>query len=1327
MFGLPQGRPGGVWHAGVLRGRQADGWVQLDLSGEGYRVSGGFSGGAVWDQELGGVVGLMAVAEAGNPPVSYLLPASTLFASWPELQALALPPSPFRGLSPFREADAAVFFGRDADAVEVALIVGGERWTTLVGPSGCGKSSLAMAGVIPRRRQAGDVTAVVRFAWYDSGLRALAAALMPLLGPEPAEAERAGRISELAAELGQRGLREITHRILHLHSGQRLLLVVDQLEELLTLGDDDIDAVAEVLTGPSTTPAVAVLATLRADLLDAALVHPRLGPLVSRRVHALDPMTPDQLGEAVRRPIEAVPGISYEEALPERILADAGTGPGVLPLLGFTLDLLWKARSGTLIGHRDYSALGGVAGALGRYADEAWAAAIGAEDAAGGERLLTRLVSVPLGTAAPVRRTVLRQETGPAEWEVAERLAASRLLVIRGAGGAESVELVHESLITAWPKTRDRVVADRAFLAWREGAQRDMERWTNADQPADMLPRRTALAASTQWLPARQAELSEAVREFLSRGRRRQRRRRALLAGILATACALALITAVAAVNARRADREAAQNAALTRADALAAKAADLVRSDPGRAAQLAVAAYRTAPTQRSIGQLYSTLGLPVNRILSATGSPVLRVAAQSRGPLIAAASEDSSVRVWTTEGGAVPVLQTTLATHASASIALAPSSPLLAAACIDSNGMCLISVADPQHPRVLSVLPLPPAKQLPTDDRRISSLAFSPDGSLLAAATLKGPTLLWSLTDQAHPQFVDLLAGEGSGDMVGAVAFAPNGRLLATTNQMGTTRLWDLTTPTTPRAGATIARGYQSLAFGPDSTWLIAVGNSHMDVWNPADTSKAIIDYPQLDSTDLTSVSVSTDGLSVAIGGINPSGSRGVLCGFDTAEIAPGATFPNMCTSMGFGTAALAYTSDGRIVAGGADRAVRLWTDPLPHITGARVTNRQHWAFSPDGQLAAVRSGPEADFDHMPREVRLWKITGAGQPERLGVITTEASPQLVSFIRPTILLTVDHDGAVRLWDTSNPSSPAPGIVLDRADFSVDRASFIYFVGVTVDGDKIAVQTTNELHLWQVTDSQAAHRIGTIPIPDKERVTGIIDRDTAFVASADSIAWWNITDPGHLQHSGESAVKGAVYGSLSSVTGLVVGTGHNSYNNVPLQLYTFDHGQLRNTVQLAENSGSDLALDSTLHLVAASGPSGNSVTLFDIRDPAQPKALSTVAVASIGRLQTLELHPEKHLLAASGSEGIQLWDIRDAASPKPITSFRPASSIGTDMQLTPSSGLVSISGGGESVAFLDHDPAAIAARLCTLVGGDITKDEWARAAAGIPYSPACPR
>jgi len=90
-FGFPAGRPDGQWHRGVLRARQASGWVQADLADvNGYRVTFGFSGTPVWDDALGGVVGMTVEAETIGTPVSFLIPTDGLLAEWPDLHLQVL-------------------------------------------------------------------------------------------------------------------------------------------------------------------------------------------------------------------------------------------------------------------------------------------------------------------------------------------------------------------------------------------------------------------------------------------------------------------------------------------------------------------------------------------------------------------------------------------------------------------------------------------------------------------------------------------------------------------------------------------------------------------------------------------------------------------------------------------------------------------------------------------------------------------------------------------------------------------------------------------------------------------------------------------------------------------------------------------------------------------------------------------------------------------------------------------------------------------------------------------------------------------------------------
>ena len=60
---------------------------------------------------------------------------------------------PYRGLLPFGEEHAALFFGRDEEIGTFCERVRVQPTLCVVGPSGAGKSSFVKAGVIPRLRE----------------------------------------------------------------------------------------------------------------------------------------------------------------------------------------------------------------------------------------------------------------------------------------------------------------------------------------------------------------------------------------------------------------------------------------------------------------------------------------------------------------------------------------------------------------------------------------------------------------------------------------------------------------------------------------------------------------------------------------------------------------------------------------------------------------------------------------------------------------------------------------------------------------------------------------------------------------------------------------------------------------------------------------------------------------------------------------------------------------------------------------------------------------------------------------------------------------------
>ena len=162
----------------------------------------------------------------------------------PESQAAVQTVCPFRGLLPYREEDAPFFFGRQDYTDQLAAAVKRHPFVAVLGASGSGKSSVVRAGLVPRLRSDPEtVWEVVTLVPTARPLNSLVNAFSPLVWPDlEDEVDRREKANEKTASLekGTLSLRDLAEIALNKQPGtQRLLLVVDQWEELYTLCRDD--------------------------------------------------------------------------------------------------------------------------------------------------------------------------------------------------------------------------------------------------------------------------------------------------------------------------------------------------------------------------------------------------------------------------------------------------------------------------------------------------------------------------------------------------------------------------------------------------------------------------------------------------------------------------------------------------------------------------------------------------------------------------------------------------------------------------------------------------------------------------------------------------------------------------------------------------------------------------------------------------------------------------------------------------------------------------------------------------------------------------------
>jgi hypothetical protein len=324
------------------------------------------------------------------------------------------------------------------------------------------------------------------------------------------------------------------------HAGQKILLFVDQLEELYTLVPelDERRAFTAALIGAAddvSTP-VRVIVSMRSDLLDRIVEDQRFVDELMRGLVLLPNPDRDSLRDALVHPIELV-GYRFETTaiVGEMLDALAGT-PGALPLLQFAAGKLWEARDRDrrLLTLQSYHAIGGISGALASHANEV-IAAMNAPAREHARAIFRRLVTPERTRAIVPLAELAHGAEHDAIVRVVDSLVAARLLVVQESG---SVEIVHESLIDRWPTLRRWLDEDQEDAAFTSQLATAAKQWEAKGRPSGLLWRAEAMEEARRWDAQRPRSMPAHERAFLdavvSLARRGDRRRRFALLGAIA-------------------------------------------------------------------------------------------------------------------------------------------------------------------------------------------------------------------------------------------------------------------------------------------------------------------------------------------------------------------------------------------------------------------------------------------------------------------------------------------------------------------------------------------------------------------------------------------------------------------------------------------------------------------------------------------------------------------------------------------------------------------------------------------------------------------------
>ncbi|XXY45169.1 protein kinase [Sorangium sp. So ce269] len=1024
--------------------------------------------------------------------------------------------SPFAGLFAFQEADAARFFGRDRDIASMRSSLRNQQLVVVAGPSGAGKSSFVRAGVIPalKRFEDGWEAFIVR-----PGRRPLSA-LVDVLKQVAEEVPRTGATASspelpdhdrldapLRAQPGYLGA-QLRARCRREGKRRRILLFVDQLEELYTLGaaPDERAAFVACLEGVAddASSPLRVLLAIRSDFLDRLAEHRDFMTGVTRGLWFLPPMGRDDLRDALTRPLEAA-GYRFESAeMIEHMLGTLESTRSPLPLLQFTAGKLWEARDRErrLLTRHSYERIGGVAGALSAHAD-AVLSALPLREQRLVRAVLLRLVT-PERTRAVVSLDELHDlarggegDGAEAIAQVVQRLADARLLLIGmggeagGEGGGTTVELVHDSLIERWPKLgqwlaeseQDAQLVDRLRAAarqweasgkaegllWRDRAAEDARTWYER--------RRAAQGASWRvGLSQREERYLLAVVGLVERARRlRLRQRLAML--LIPALGVVALVVARLAMNAHkqaaRADHEAdrAQAEALQARNATRMATARELQTDPTTV--LAILRDIEPPgVPRGWAVLARwALNSWVARAVLSHQALVVYARYSPDGRRIVTACSDATARVWNADGTGEPVI-------------LRGHQGRVASAVFSPDGKRIATASDDRTLRIWSADGSGEPVVLRGHTDGVTSAAFSPDGERIATASYDGMVRVWNADGTGEHRVLG-----GHEGVIYSAAFSPDGQRIVTASHDKIARVWSADGTGKPL----LLRGHElrltSAEFSPDGERIVTASyDKTARVWNADGTGEPVV---LLGHEEV-----------VYSAAFSPDGKRIVTASYDkTARVwtADGKGEPMVLGGHADGVRSAAFRADGkRIVTASHDRTARVWDvdgTNEPRILRGHKDRVYSAAFSPDGKRIVTGSTDGT--------ARAWSADRTGEP--LVVLRGHEGPVSSAAFSPDSerIVTASHDKTARVW---NADGAAELMVLRGHEDEVHWAAF------SADGKRIVTASYDgTVRVWNADGTGRpmvlrGHEDGVASAvfsPDGKRIVSASWDTTARVWNAD--------------------------------------------------------------------------------------------------------------------------------------------------------------------------------------------------------------------------------